>query len=82
MRWVQAQSQFLDSAKSEFADGADGWLIAYSLVTDSIVVTQEIPVSEAKNRVPIPNVCQGFNVRFVDTFDMLRALNIKFVKQN
>ena len=32
MTWVNAQAQFLPAAKSEFARGADGWLIGYAKV--------------------------------------------------
>ena len=31
MGWVRAQDQFSDAAKADFADGADGWLVAYAM---------------------------------------------------
>ena len=75
-QWVQAQSQFKDSAKAEFFGGADGWLVAYAKVKDCLVVTLEVLNPDIKRKVPIPNVCQAFNVQYVDTFAMLRALKI------
>ncbi len=78
MNWVQSQDQFLDYAKSDFAAGADGWLIAYAIVNNYVVVTHEVYNPTIKNKVPIPNVCRNFNVQNVDTFEMLRALSIRF----
>lgn len=62
MTWVQAQSQFSEAAKADFANGADGWLVAYAKVGGFVVVTQEVPAPDAKRKVPIPNVCQSFGV--------------------
>lgn len=76
--WVQGQSQFTDSAKDDFADGADGWLVAHALTYSCVVVTQEKENRTAKKRVPLPNVCQQFHVTCMDTFEMLRSLGIQF----
>jgi hypothetical protein len=78
MAWVEAQVQFSDAAKADFAGGADGWLLAYCKVKGCIVVTHEAPAPDAKRKVPIPNVCQAFEVQFVDTFEMLRTLGVRF----
>lgn len=78
MTWVQAQGQFLEAAKSDFASGADGWLVAYARVKGCVVVTHERPAPDARRRVPIPNVCEAFDVPFVDTFEMLRTLGERF----
>lgn len=77
MSWVQAHPQFTDGAKADFAKGADGWLVAYAKVNGCVVVTHEQPSTDVKTRVPIPNVCQAFNVLFDDTFKMLRKLGVK-----
>lgn len=78
MAWVQAQSQFSDAAKADFASGADGWLVAYARAKGCVVVTQEVLNPVVKRKVPIPNVCQAFGVPYVDTFEMLRRLGVKF----
>lgn len=78
MTWVQGQSQFSEAAKAEFANGADGWLVAYTKVTGNVIVTQEVPAPDARRKVPLPNVCQSFSVQFVDTFEMLRTLGVRF----
>jgi hypothetical protein len=77
MIWVHAQGQFSDAAKAEFADAADGWLVAYAKVNGCTVVTHEALAPDARRRVPIPNVCYAFDVPFLDTFEMLRGLGIR-----
>lgn len=79
MRWVEGNSQFYQLAKDEFAAGADGWLIAYAAVRDITLVTQEELRPQARNRIPLPNVAQQFNVTWLSTFKMLEALNIQYI---
>jgi hypothetical protein len=78
MAWVQSQSQYSDAAKADFAKGADGWLVAYAFAKGCVVVTQEVLKVDIKRKVPIPNVCEPLNVRYVDTFVMLRELGVRF----
>lgn len=77
--WVQNSSQFEPEAKSKFAAGADGWLIAYAQTRNGVDVTQEVSAPAAKVRVPIPDVCRAFSVDCVNTWEMLRQLNARFV---
>jgi predicted nucleic acid-binding protein len=77
MAWVVRQAQFTDAAKREFADGADGWLIAYAKVGGHVVVTREQPSRDVRRRVPIPNVCDAVGVPYLDTFEMLRQLGVR-----
>ncbi len=74
MDWAAGKSQYTDAAKHKFASGADGWLVALANVNRSGVVTHELPAPYAKNIVKLPEVCAAFDVRYVDTFAMLRAL--------
>ena len=74
--WVQTQPQYKDSAKAEFAQDADGWLIAYTKAKGCVIVTHEEYAKDAKKRIPIPNVCKAFNIEYIVTFAMLRALKI------
>jgi hypothetical protein len=78
MAWVQNEPQFMSAAVSEFAAEADGWLIAYAYVRGAVVVTQEVLAPDVRKRVPIPNVCQQFNVDYLNTFEMLRQLGVQF----
>ncbi len=80
MTWVHSQSQFTDAAKADFASGADGWLVAYAAARGRAVVTHEVLAMDARRKVPIPNVCVPFHVRYVDTFMMLRELRVRFAE--
>lgn len=78
MSWVQAQNQFSDVAKADFAASADGWLIAFAKSKEFIVVTHEVLDPGIRRKVPIPNVCQALGVSYVDTFAMMRELGMRF----
>lgn len=80
MNWVFTQEQFSDSAKAEFASGADGWLVAYAKVNGNVVVTHEVFNPDIRRKVPIPNVCQAFGVPFLNTFEMLRTLGVRWTR--
>ncbi|MEK4381930.1 DUF4411 family protein [Aeribacillus sp. FSL K6-2848] len=75
--WAVNQNQYLDIAKNDFASVADSWLVAFAKTYNFIVVTHEQFNADIKKRIPIPNVCREFNVQYVNTFEMLRRLNIK-----
>jgi hypothetical protein len=77
MQWAQGQAQYSGAAESEFADAsnADPWLVAYAQVKKLVLVTHEQP-SLAIKRIPIPNVCTAFGVQYIDSFAMLRALQV------
>ena len=76
--WVYSRPQFLQGAKDDFARKADGWLVAYAKTHNLMLVTQEVFDQNIKKRVPIPNVCQQFNVDYLNTFEMLRQLGVHF----
>ncbi len=78
MDWVRENCQFQEQAKEEFARGADGWLIAYAMVYDAVLVTHEVYDEDAKKVVKIPNVCTEFGVSYMNTFKMLRELQVRF----
>lgn len=80
VNWVYSENQFATAAKMEFASVADGWVMAYASVNDLIVVTHEEYAPDAKRKVPMPNVCLEFGIEYVDTFQMLRNLGVKFVR--
>ena len=77
MTWAQTQPQYTEAAKAQFANVPDGWLVAYALAKGRVVVTQEVLKPDIKTRVPIPNVCEPFHIRYIDTFAMLRELGAR-----
>lgn len=78
LAWVNGQAQFTAAAKAEFAEKPDAWLIAYAKATGKILVTHEVLRPEARAKVPIPNVCVEFDVQYLDTFEMLKALETAY----
>lgn len=78
MLWAQRHRQFTDAAKAKFASGADGWLVAFSRVKKTIVVTNEQPAPDSKKEIKLPDVCDAFGVPYCDTFAMLQALCLSY----
>lgn len=78
MTWVQSNPQFLQPAKTEFAQVADGWVAAYAQAHGAVLVTHEVFNPNTKRKVPLPNICKQFNVDCTDTFGMLRQLGVTF----
>ena len=61
--WARQQGQFTEAAKAEFADKADAWLIAYAKAKNLVLVTHEVLDRFIQKKIPIPNVCEVFDVR-------------------
>jgi hypothetical protein len=76
MNWVMSNQQFQDFGKTEFASGADGWLVALGMVSGCRVITEEVFNAEIKRKVPLPNVCRQFGVQSENTFWLMRNLNL------
>ncbi len=77
MLWIQRNGQYFDRAKAKFATEADGWMVAYSMVHGTVVVTNEQPRPGSRNRVLLPDVCIQFAVAYKDTFVMMRDLGVR-----
>ena len=78
MRWIQHHHNYFDSAKAKFASGADGWLVAYAIVHDATVVTNERRAPDSRRDIKLPDVCNAFEVRYTNVFAMLRSLKVSF----
>jgi predicted nucleic acid-binding protein len=70
---------FKDAAKMKFLSGADPWLVAKAVNLGATVVTHETHDALAKKRVPLPNICEKWNVSFTNSFEVLRKLSASFV---
>lgn len=58
---------------------ADPWIIAHSIVEGATVVTKEEKVTQLNSkRIKIPNVCDNMNVRWINDFEFLREVGIRF----
>ncbi|MFK8013526.1 MAG: DUF4411 family protein [Marinicellaceae bacterium] len=81
VNWTNSMSHhFTPNAIQEFlaTDLADPWLIAFAMSNSWTIVTYEKSQPERKNRIKIPEVCNQFNVRHIDTIQMFRELNESF----
>ena len=67
-----------NQARRRFLDRADPWVIAHARAKGGSVVTLEPIVPRASQQVKIPNVCDRLNVRFINTYDMLRELGVSW----
>lgn len=58
---------------------ADPRVIAHALHEKAIVVTKEEKVTAiSSNRIKIPNVCDNMGIRWINDFQFIDELNIKF----
>lgn len=58
---------------------ADPWVIAHALHEKAVVVTKEEKVTALNsNRIKIPNVCENMGIRWINDFQLIEELNIKF----
>lgn len=72
-------NQYSQHAIDDFLkeDNADAWIVAYAKFKDLIVVTHEAHNPNSKKRVLIPNVCKDFNIKYINTFEMLKELSFR-----
>ena len=79
MQWAAGNAQYSAQAKADLAQGADGWIVAYAKAKGCLVTTMEVSNPNIKNRIKIPEICNAFSAKYVNTYDMMRRLNIKFI---
>jgi hypothetical protein len=76
---VNSATQMKAGAVEDFLSGADPWLIAKAMtMPSSVLVTHEQLNPHAKRKFIIPNVCQQFGVKWIDTFQVLDATGARF----
>jgi hypothetical protein len=58
---------------------ADPWVIAHALREKAVVVTKEEKVTALNStKIKIPNVCEKMNVSWINDFQLIEELGIKF----
>jgi len=58
---------------------ADPWIIAHALHVNATVVTKEEKVTAlSSKRIKIPNVCDNMGIRWINDFQLIEELGIKF----
>lgn len=81
VNWTNSMSHhYTSNAIQEFleTDLADPWLIAFAMSNNWTIVTYEKSQPERKNRIKIPEVCNHFNIRYINTIQMFRELKESF----
>lgn len=76
--WITHKSNYTTEAIARFVKGADTWLIAFAKTNNLIVVTNEKSNPESKKKIKIPDICNRYNVQYINTFEMLGNLNVQF----
>ncbi len=61
-----------------FLDSADLFLIAKARVVGYTIVTEEKSAPKSQRKICIPDVCKEFNVRSINTMELLRKVRAKF----
>ena len=58
---------------------ADPWVIAHAMHENAIVVTKEEKVTASNTiKIKIPNVCDNMGVKWINDFELIAELGIKF----
>ncbi len=80
IQWADSESKYTQIAKDKFMEetNADAWICAYAMAYDCIVVTHEAFNASIKKQIKVPNVCDAFNIEWIDTFDMLNIFGFSF----
>lgn len=74
-----ADGDYQAANRDQFLAGADPWLIAKAGVIGSVVVTHETMVGDDSKKVKIPNICVQFGIEFLNSFELLKILQARFV---
>lgn len=69
-------TKLIDSTKGRSL--ADPWVIAHAMRQNACVVTKESKVIANTNKVKIPNVCDNMGISWIDDFDFVRQVGIRF----
>lgn len=83
VEWANSRrGHYKPTAIDEFlnADEADAWLVAYALSNKNqhVLVTHETRQPQRTSKIKIPDVCEPFGVRYLNTITMFRELGVRF----
>ena len=78
IKWAQGLTRLTPAAKGEFADDADAWLVAYAKTKGLLMVTHEESAPLSQKKLKIPDVCDGFGIKYKNSFQMLRELGVTY----
>lgn len=81
--WASSnQYHYLPNAINEFldVDEADAFLVAFVLedVENRVLITHEVSDPRRRNKIKMPEPCNHFGVKYMNTIEMFRTLGIQF----
>jgi len=79
VKYVSTLQGLKQNAQADFLRGADPWLVAKAMVTGATIVTHEKLDLHIRKKILIPNVCEYFGVKYINTFDLLHELEAEFI---
>jgi len=80
-KWAESRSgHYKRKAIDEFLEykRADAWIVAYCLVTNDEIVTQEVSDPKRKNKIKIPDVCIALGASYLNMMQLFRKLSVSF----
>ena len=75
--WATSQ-RYEPAAVNTFLQAADYYLVAYAHAHGHVVVTHETPSNSTK-KIKIPEPCISLGIKCVNTFEMLRKSQARFI---
>jgi len=74
----ETHKQLVDNIRNRSL--ADPWVIAHAMNEFAVVVTKETKeTAVSSKRIRIPNVCDNMGISWINDFEMIKELNIKFL---
>ncbi|WP_421865742.1 DUF4411 family protein [Marinobacter adhaerens] len=77
--YVASLPDLKPNAVPDFLSGADPWLVCMAKANGGVVVTHELPNPDAKKKIFLPDVCDYFDVQYINTFELLLKKEAQFV---
>jgi hypothetical protein len=77
-RWAYGAG-YAQVAVATFLGAGDFFLVSQALTLNYTVVTNEKPEPGSRKRIKIPDACNAVGVRWMNTFQMLKQENARFV---
>ena len=75
--WARGEG-YAGHVVEDFMSCADPFLVGVAAESRSIVVTLETPAGASRRKVKIPDACNRLDVRYENTFEMMRTLGARF----
>lgn len=79
LKWVASRGHLQPAVPAKFANGADGWLVAYAKVYGMVICSYEVSSPESRANIKLPDVAKQFGVTCLKPQEMLKHLGVSMV---